>query len=230
MLQRTVFSVFYLFLGLLISWAQDIENKTLTTSVFNGIKIYSGLHVNLISSDVNKAVVSGAQSDDVILSIKDKTLTIKLAIGSLTASEPTKIDLYHSRNLNKIQAYNKSLIKSQEKINQTSIIIESKSNALIDLQIETERLDLLASLGGRIALEGSSTALNLKVNYGGSCEVEQLKTDQINAQLIVGGYAYVTVRQLIDAVVIGGSVLRVYGDPNKRIYQKKLGGKIFFKD
>ena len=43
-----------------------------------------------------------------------------------------------------------------------------------------------------------------------------------------GGYAYVFVSELIDAKVIGGSVLRVFGNPLKKIYQKKLGGKIYF--
>ena len=82
--------------------AQDSEKKTLTTSPFIGIKILSGLEVNLINSDVNKAVVFGPQSDDVILSRKGEVLQINVALVSIPDSLPTRVDLYHSKLLNKI--------------------------------------------------------------------------------------------------------------------------------
>ena len=223
------FFIFFFFVFLTVQ-GQDKEKKTLTTRSFTGLKVYSGLHLNLIPSDVNKAVVSGPQSDDVVLTIKKNTLNVKLAIGSLEGSEPTTINLYHSKNLHKIQAFNESIIQAEDQIQQTSILLESKTNAFINLDVITDRLDVIASTGGRINLRGATTALNLKVNLGGSCEAEELLTSQITAKLIGGGYAYVSVSELIDANVAGGSVLRVFGNPKKRIYQEKLGGKLFFEE
>jgi N-formylglutamate amidohydrolase len=89
-------------------------------------------------------------------------------------------------------------------------------------------LDAVATNGGRIELEGTVSSFNLNVNTGGSCEAEQLQTSQVQTKLIGGGYAYVTVSDLINAEVMAGSVLRVYGDPVKKVYQKKLGGKLYF--
>ena len=66
------------------------------------------------------------------------------------------------------------------------------------------------------------------MNTGGSCEADQLQTEQAQAKMMGGGYAYVLVSELIEAQIIGGSVLRVYGSPVKKIFQKKLWGKIYY--
>jgi hypothetical protein len=208
--------------------AQDNQRRTLTTSPFIGVKVYSGLEVNLIASEVNKAVVYGSQSDNVILGMKKGVLQLKIALGSLSDSLPTRVDLYHSKLLNEITATQQAQITSQVPLVQTSLNLKSSTAAVMDFEIYTDRLDAVATNGGRIELEGTVSSFNLNVNTGGSCEAEQLQTTQVQTKLIGGGYAYVTVSDLINAEVIAGSVLRVYGDPVKKVYQKKLGGKLYF--
>ncbi|MGB0601665.1 MAG: GIN domain-containing protein [Flavobacteriaceae bacterium] len=208
--------------------AQDNQRRTLTTSPFIGVKVYSGLEVNLIASEVNKAVVYGSQSDDVILGMKNGVLQLKIALGSISDSLPTRVDLYHSKLLNEITATQQAKITSQVPLVQTSLNLKSSTAAVIDFEIYADRLDAVATNGGRIELEGTVSSFNLNVNTGGSCEAEQLQTTQVQTKLIGGGYAYVTVSDLINAEVIAGSVLRVYGDPVKKVYQKKLGGKLYF--
>jgi hypothetical protein len=208
--------------------AQDNQRRTLTTSPFIGVKVYSGLEVNLIASEVNKAVVYGSQSDDVILGMKNGVLQLKIALGSLSDMLPTRVDLYHSKLLNEITATQQAKITSQVPLVQTSLNLKSSTAAVMDFEIYTDRLDAVATNGGRIELEGTVSSFNLNVNTGGSCEAEQLQTTQVQTKLIGGGYAYVTVSDLINAEVIAGSVLRVYGDPVKKVYQKKLGGKLYF--
>lgn len=222
----------YIFMGLVhISLlAQDSEKRTLTTSAFVGVEVYSGLQLNLISSEVNKAIVYGPRADDVILSMKKGRLQLKIALGSLTDSLPTRIDLYHSKRLDAVFAYQGSKITSAQPIKQTSLNLKSSSGAVVDLALYTDRLDVQALFGGRLNLEGAVTNLNLKVSFGGSCEAEKLQTDQIQTKLLGGGYAYISTTELLDAQISGGSVLRVFGNPKKRIYQKKLGGKLFFEE
>ena len=216
------------FLLTCLTKAQDYEKKILTTSPFVGVKVYSGIQLKLIYSDVNKAVVKGPQSDDVSLSIRNNILHIKTLLGSIPDSIPTQIDLYHSRLLNEITSSQGSEVTSQEPIRQTSLNLTSRSGGVMDVVIYSDRLDVIANSGGRLELTGAVSNLNLKVNTGGSCEADQLQTDQAQAKMIGGGYAYVLVSELIEAQIIGGSVLRVYGRPLKKIYQKKLWGKIYY--
>jgi len=225
---KKIIRTLFLIVSVYLANAQDNQTRTLTTSPFLGIKVYSGLEVNLIASEVNKAVVYGPQSDDVILGMKKRVLHVKISLGSLSDSLPTRVDLYHSKLLNEITATQQSKITSQEPLVQTSLNLKSNSAAVLDFEIYADRLDAIATNGGRIELEGTASRFNLNVNAGGSCEAEQLQTSQVQTKLIGGGYAYVTVSDLINAEVIAGSVLRVYGDPVKKIYQKKLGGKLYF--
>ena len=213
-----------------ISMAQDKEIKTLTTSPFTGIKVFSEIKLTLIHSDVNKAIVSGPQSDDVILSMRNGILQIKIALGSYSDSIPTKIDLYHSKLLNKISALQGAQVISREPIRQTSLNLESKTGGEIDIEVYADRLDAVANTGGRLALKGVVSNLNLKVNIGGSCEAEDLQTSQTQVKLLGGGYAYLLATKLLEAKVVGGSVLRVFGKPEKVVYERKLSGKIFFEE
>ena len=228
MLNKKIILTLFLVVSVYLVNAQDNQRRTLTTSPFIGVKVYSGLEVNLIASDVNKAVVYGSQSDDVILGMKNGVLQLKIALGSLSDSLPTRVDLYHSKLLNEITATQQAKITSQVPLVQTSLNLKSSTAAVMDFEIYTDRLDAVATNGGRIELEGTVSSFNLNVNTGGSCEAEQLQTTQVQTKLIGGGYAYVTVSDLINAEVIAGSVLRVYGYPVKKVYQKKLGGKLYF--
>jgi hypothetical protein len=228
MLNKKNILTLFLVVSVYLVNAQDNQRRTLTTSPFIGVKVYSGLEVNLIASEVNKAVVYGSQSDDVILGMKNGVLQLKIALGSLSDSLPTRVDLYHSKLLNEITATQQAKITSQVPLVQTSLNLKSNTAAVIDFEIYADRLDAVATNGGRIELEGTVSSFNLNVNTGGSCEAEQLQTTQVQTKLIGGGYAYVTVSDLINAEVIAGSVLRVYGDPVKKVYQKKLGGKLYF--
>ena len=228
MLNKKNILTLFLVVSVYLVNAQDNQRRTLTTSPFIGVKVYSGLEVNLIASEVNKAVVYGSQSDDVILGMKNGVLQLKIALGSLSDSLSTRVDLYHSKLLNEITATQQAKITSQVPLVQTSLNLKSSTAAVMDFEIYTDRLDAVATNGGRIELEGTVSSFNLNVNTGGSCEAEQLQTTQVQTKLIGGGYAYVTVSDLINAEVIAGSVLRVYGDPVKKVYQKKLGGKLYF--
>ena len=228
MLNKKIILTLFLVVSVYLVNAQDNQRRTLTTSPFIGVKVYSGLEVNLIASEVNKAVVYGSQSDDVLLGMKNGVLQLKIALGSLSDSLSTRVDLYHSKLLNEITATQQAKITSQVPLVQTSLNLKSSTAAVMDFEIYTDRLDAVATNGGRIELEGTVSSFNLNVNTGGSCEAEQLQTTQVQTKLIGGGYAYVTVSDLINAEVIAGSVLRVYGDPVKKVYQKKLGGKLYF--
>jgi hypothetical protein len=223
---------FFICLGLVQTKlsSQDPEKRTLTTSPFVGVQVYSGLHLNLISSEVNKAVVYGSHADDVVLSMKNGRLQLKIALVSLSDTLPTRIDLYHSKRLDAIYGFQGSKITASQPIKQTSLNLKSSSGAVIDLAVYTDRLDIEALLGGRLNLEGAVTNVNLKVSLGGSCEAEKLQTNQIQTKLIGGGYAYISASELLDAQISGGSVLRVFGNPKKRVYQKKLGGKLYFEE
>jgi len=226
MMKRILFSLFYASCFVIMqAQAQDNEKKTLTMSPFQGLKIYSNLEVLLIASDVNKAIAYGENSDFVVLSLKDDILKLRISGGSLLTPGKTKIDLYHSKPLNEIKIYQGSSLTSLAPIEQTSLTIEAKAGAVIDLEVYGKRLDSKVSLGGRIHLKGAVTNHEIQVSSSGICEADQLITEQTKASSKGGAYAYIHANELIDAQLYGG-IFRVFGNPNKQITQELLGGKI----
>lgn len=218
--------LFYCFCFVLYqAQAQDNLKKTLTMGSFQGLKIYSNIEVRLIASDVNKAIAYGENSDYIVLSLKQDVLKIRISGGSLLTSGNTKIDLYHSKPLNEIGVYQGSKLTAQLPIEQTSLTIEAKSRGVIDLELYGKRLDTKASHGGRIHLKGEVNNHELQIASSGICEADQLVTEQTKAISQAGAYAYIHAEELIDAKLYGG-VFRVFGNPDKRITQELLGGKI----
>ena len=208
------------------SLCQDKSRRILTTGSFTGIKTYSNIEVNLISSDVNKIIATGPNSDLIVVSIKDGNLKIRTSRGDIFNQEPTKIDLYFNNNLNSISAYQGSTIKSSLRLDQTKLILLASTNSKIDLNVDLQRLDTRVGLGGIIFLSGEVVNHELNFHSGGICEAENLITEQTKIKGILGGYAYINAKTLLDANIVSG-VLRVFGKPNKTITNKKLGGKIY---
>jgi hypothetical protein len=58
---------------------------------------------------------------------------------------------------------------------------------------------------------------------------KSLSQQQTKTKSYGGAYSYVYASALIDAELYGG-VLRVFGNPSKRITQKKLGAKILMEE
>ena len=220
-------SVFFLLI-LQGALAQDPDRRTLTTGPFQGIKVYSKIELNLIPSESNKAIVTGENKDAVILSMKNQELRIKLESENILNPGKTKIDLYFSRTLKRIEARQGARISSLQTFRQTEATLIAKTNSQIELSFETDHLDLYSSFGGRIVLKGATNTLFLKGTTGASCELEELVLPQAKINLIAGGYAYVAPEKKIEALVLGASVLRVYSNPEKKTTQKSLGGKIYF--
>lgn len=225
-IRRYVLLFFFASLSL---WSQDTEKKILAISPFQGLKVYSNLDVELISSDVNKVIAYGENSDFVVLSLKEGILKIRISGGSLLTPGKTKIKLYHSRPLDQIHVYQESQLTASTPLEQTSLSLEAKTNAVINLEIQADRLDTKASLGGRIFLKGKVTNHEILITSSGLCEAEELITQQTKTKSYGGAYSYIYASALIDAELYGG-VLRVFGNPSKRITQKKLGAKILMEE
>ena len=209
-----------------VGFCQDNSRRVLTTGSFTGIKTYSNIEVNLISSDVNKIIATGPNSDLIVVSIKDGNLKIRTSRGDIFNQEATKIDLYFNSTLNNISAYQGSKIKSSLRLDQTKLVLFASTNSKIDLYVNLQRLDTQVGLGGKIYLSGEVVNHELYFHSGGICEAESLKTEQSKIRGVLGGYAYINAKTLLDANIVSG-VLRVFGKPNKTIINKKLGGKIY---
>ncbi|NNF20231.1 MAG: DUF2807 domain-containing protein, partial [Flavobacteriaceae bacterium] len=71
------------FLSLTIAVANAQQKVTQELQQFSEVKVYDGLSVKLVRSDVNKAVITGANTNKVALVNSDGVLKIRMEIDKL---------------------------------------------------------------------------------------------------------------------------------------------------
>lgn len=220
--------LWFFIIGVFSLTGQEEDRKRLAISPFENLKIFSNIDVNLIQSEANMVIVYGENSDNIIVSIKNRELKINLIGGNILNSEKTKIELYHSNSLKKIIVLKGASLSSKYHINQESLTLEAKLNGIIDLDIYAEKLRTNISLGGRVYLKGKVINHELTIYTSGVCEAEKLYTKETKLTSKGGAYAYVNTKLLLTANIYGG-VIREFGKPKKKNIEKKFGGKIYIR-
>ena len=205
----------------------DNQERIVFIDDFINIKIYSGIEVKLIPSDENKLVISGEDKMDVVPKIKRNTLKIRHPLEHILNPTFTYVELHHSSVLDEISLYQGSNLSSDDTYAQTSISLRVNEGSTMNLSFEGEKITSVVSTGSQLFLSGKVTNHQSVVNSGGACEAETLISEQTKVSVTAGGMSYVNAKELIEAKVTAGGIIRVYGNPKKMTTKKTIGGEIF---
>ena len=72
------------------------EKVTQNLQPFKEVKAFDGLSVNLIKSDVNKAVITGANTANVAIVNNDGVLKIRMEVTKLLSGYRTFVDVHYT--------------------------------------------------------------------------------------------------------------------------------------
>ena len=205
----------------------DNQERIVFIDDFINIKIYSGIEVKLIPSDENKLVISGEDKMEVVPKIKRNTLKIRHSLEHILNPTFTYVELHHSSVLDEISLYQGSNLTSDDTYAQTSISLRVNEGSTMNLSFEGEKITSVVSTGSQLFLSGKVTNHQSVVNSGGACEAETLISEQTKVSVTAGGMSYVNAKELIEAKVTAGGIIRVYGNPKKMTTKKIIGGQIF---
>ncbi len=200
--------------------------KEVSISPFNGVKVYSGIHVKLIPSDTNKMVIFGDNTETVVFTLKKDVLKIRHSIDQLLNPSTTYAELYFTEDLDALHTYQGSTLESTAEINTTSIILKAHEGSRQTLNITSEKIDSRVKSGGFLNISGKATSHRLSILGGGICEGEKLLTEQTTVKVTAGGVAYLHASELLEATVSVGGTVRIHGKPTKLIRKKVIGGTI----
>ena len=200
--------------------------KEVSISPFNGVKVYSGIHVKLIPSDTNKMVVFGDNIETVVFTLKKDVLKIRHSIDQLLNPSTSYVELYFTEDLDALHTYQGSTLESTAEINTTSIILKAHEGSRQTLNITSEKIDSRVKSGGFLNISGKATSHRLSILGGGICEGEKLLTEQTTVKVTAGGVAYLHASELLEATVSVGGTVRIHGKHTKLIRKKVIGGTI----
>ena len=222
---RKIGVLFVLLIGFQLSSAQD-QKISKALDGFREIKAFDGISVNLIKSDVNKAVITGANTDKVAIVNNDGVLKLRMEVTKIFSGYRTFVDLYYTDKLIVIDVNEDAKITSQDVIKQDVLELKAQEGGELDINAEVEQMLIKTVTGGVIETTGSSDLQDVAINTGGIYEGTDFKTKFSTVNVNAGSKAESYDSDYVKATVKAGGEVLVYGNPTKMDEKTVFGGKI----
>lgn len=219
------------YLSIIVICLFGLNNLTAQESVetaiksFSTIKVYDLIELNLIPSNENKVVISGADPQDVQVVQTGSTLKVRMQVKKLFKGTDVEVNVYYT-GVDVIDANEGSIITANNLIKQNSLEIRTQEGAKVDANIEVEDLKIRAVTGGIVDAKGIATNQEISIYTGGIYNAESLTTQTTIVRINAAGEAHVHAKQSVDAKIRAGGNVYVYGNPKSIIENIALGGSL----
>ncbi|WP_100613664.1 head GIN domain-containing protein [Confluentibacter citreus] len=192
---------------------------------FKELKVYDLIEVELIKSDANKIVITGENTESVLVNNKNGTLKIKMDISKIFDGSTTKVKLYYT-TIDVIDANEGSEIHSKDEIKQFEIDLKAQEGASIEVPVDVNYVNIKAVTGGIIKVTGVTKKENVSLLTGGIFHGGELKSEHSDVSINAAGEAYVNVSKVLDIKIRAGGDVFVYGKPETINESRVLGGRV----
>ncbi len=211
---------------LLVSVLSAQQKITKNLGDFSVLKIYNGIEIELIKSDVQKLEITGKKSSKVKVKNVNNVLKISLKFPEIAAKDNVFIKLFYNTAISVIDG-NEGAIITGKAIEQDELTVKAQERAFINLVIKVKELNVKTISGGIIKLTGTTN--NQKVdadlygNYHGF-SLQAANTSIIKAG--TGAKAEVFAQKTLKAIVNFGGSIFYKGNPTVQKDKKVAGGVI----
>lgn len=217
--------IFLIFLSFQVMFSQE-EKITHELGDFTEVKGFDGLSINLIKSDANRAVITGANTKKVAVVNNAGVLKLRMEIDKIFSGYRTFIDLYHTEEIKVIDVNEDARILSEKPIVQEILELKAQEGGELLIHSQTEQLLVKAVTGGEVEVKGFSHNQDIIINTGGRYNGKEFKTKFTTVSVNAGGNAQVYATDYVKANVRAGGEVLVYGDPLKMDEKTAFGGKV----
>lgn len=220
------FLLSYFILFALVSVQAQNDKITQNLDKFTTVKAYDGLSINLIKSDVNKAVVTGVNTNKVAIVNNDGVLRIRMEITKIFSGYRTFIDIYYTEKLVTIDVNEDAKIVNKDVIKQDLLELKAQEGGELIINTQVEQLLIKTVTGGIITTSGFSDNQDVMINTGGIYQGKNFKTNFTTVNVNAGSRAEIYAVNYVKASVKAGGEVLVYGDPKKMDEKTVFGGTI----
>lgn len=193
---------------------------------FTEIKGFDGISINLIKSDVNRAVITGANTEKVAIVNNNGLLKIRMQIDKIFSGYRTFVDLYYTERLVVVDVNEDARITSDQTLKQDVLELKAQEGGELELNTEVEQLLIKSVSGGVITVTGTARLQDVNINTGGVYKGKEMRTKFCTITVNAGSNAEIYATDYVKATVKAGGEVLVYGDPAKMDEKTVFGGKI----
>jgi len=192
---------------------------------FTEVKVFDLIEVNLIKSDVDKVEITGDDIEDVEVINKDGKLKIRMKLDKSFNGERTFVAVYYTK-LNIIDGNEGAFISSNELITQDYIELRAQEGARLKIGLDVDTVDIRAVTGGTIETRGKAKSQDITLNTGGIYEGRSFETQNTSVNIKAAGEADVHASKLVNAKVLAGGEVFIYGNPENVNKNTTFGGRV----
>lgn len=195
---------------------------------FTSLKTTNRIKIELIPSDENKIVVKESQEDAVSITNKNGRLVLKNTLKELVTEGEYSVTLQvYFKDLKEIDAQGGSYIYTEKPIVQESLKLSANVGSTIEGSLKVDNLNASANTGAKLILKGSvSKSVKLSGSAGAQITANELSSPRTKIVVNSGSNASVTATEFVDAQVIAGGKIKIYGNPKDVKEKVSVGGTI----
>lgn len=213
-------------LTILITTATIAQNSIeKTIGEFSELKVYDLIEVKMIKSDENRLVITGKNTEDVVVVNKNGKLKIRMNFEESFDGSNTSVSLFYT-TVDILDANEGAVISSEDVIKQYEIDLKAQEGGKIKINLEVKIANINAYSGGIINTNGIAISQKVSLNTGGIYEGKNLQTENTKVKIKAAGDAEVRASDLVDVKIRAGGDVFVYGDPKTISESKVFGGRV----
>ncbi|SDR73936.1 Putative auto-transporter adhesin, head GIN domain [Formosa sp. Hel1_31_208] len=192
---------------------------------FNEVKVYDLIEVNLIKANEAKVEITGDDIEDVEVINKDGKLKIRMKFNKTFNGDRTFVAVYYN-TLDIIDGNEGAFISANELIEQNSIELKAQEGARLKIGLDVNQVTIKAVSGGVVETKGKAISQDITLNTGGVYEGKSFETQNTTVNIKAAGEADINASKTVNAKVIAGGDIFIYGNPEKVNEKRTLGGRI----
>lgn len=192
---------------------------------FSEIKVYDLIEVNLIKSDADKVEITGDNIEDVEVINKNGKLKIRMKLDRSFNGNKTFVAVHYTK-LNIIDSNEGAVISSNELITQDYIELRAQEGAHLKIGLDVDKVDIRAVTGGTIETRGKAISQEITLNTGGIYKGMSFETNNTTVSIKAAGEAEVFASKVVNAKVLAGGNVYIYGNPENIQEKTTFGGRV----
>ncbi len=217
--------LFLVLLGQHSLWAQIIKDSRPVGEVTE-LRVNEGIAVEWIQSTEKKieVMVEGVGLDKVITEQAGGVLRLRMRTGIYTGVK-VECKVYYPE-FSHLQANSGATINAAMTVKAERLSVLATTGGSIAIEVDTERLFATAQTAGSLLLEGKSELLIGEVTGGARLEAFDLVSDNVELRANAGATADVIALKSANLKANTGATIRYKGNPSVIQVQSQLGATI----
>ena len=145
------------------------KKSQLNFNLLHQVKGFDGISIDLVKSNENKAVITGANTQKVAVVNKNGKLKIRMNIDKIFSGYRTFVTLYFTEELKVIDVNEDARIASKTCFCARCVGVKSPRRwSELELNCQTEQLLVKAVTGGKVTTTGFTDNQDIIINTGGT--------------------------------------------------------------